>query len=1527
MCRWRGELVVNILILLLITLSASVVRCQDATNGEPTEADAMAGSNPASGSGDMKDEPTTSNSGENFVAIHKDAVGAREQLKPTLRGLSHIAISFLPKTYRFVSVLSATREVVAGVRYDLLVEALDEVQAEVVCSMTVLEKPWLTTESGDKYRLLENSNCTSTEQAATDGVEIVTKLNPIFDPNLKSRQDMSPTRFKDLVSQIIIQKHEQQEKITTEAVDVTSTTEQLKVPELSESSKDVLDQLFLFGSESGKQNLSPASPNQRNPEVAEDTIVPKRAEQPQFGVPATESTPETTTLSLDQQVQSTFEEVFKTHREIQKALDEVIQKGGGRDVQLKYEPVFASLLQQVKTSIDNYYQTVNPNGGEANVDTVAFVVSDNVASSRTTFSAGEVNNRSAGSDEDDQQQQIVSPDFQTSLPPRTESPPARELAPPKIDTVVMQFSDSNSNEQQQQQQQQQQVDVQRTRTREELIREFNADESQQRNKRNPESYSHEHDFYHSPFFGSSSHESHEHYGKPYYGIPQFGYNPYYNPHYRGKRFVQMDLDNTDQEQIDDMEKSLTDAIGMLDRMDADPFKRVLLEVVSLKRINQFTSAIQQKGELYVARVVTANSHCLEEAEDVVKCKRLLIDGSSKFCTLEIRVKDKEVQLVKSECSPHKSAGLLGGHKEIDVQSLEHQQRIQAGLKQYKKGKLKFSKFVIRCGSVQVVAGTIHRYTVDLLDSDDNVVSSCKVKIYTPVGEDPEYKFDCLEVSARRVTRDVERKKLSKTPKVGSPSELTPEEYNKPEHSERVRGILLTSNAANVERKYRIVGATQQLVAGNLYTYRLIFNDDPNKRICKLTSHERPWLKEKSPAEAQKVSFSCPDEDAPSKSRTRRSVCAGCPSGLSPEDLKDDEHIERINKILVATGGVAQKKPEILNATAQVVAGMKYTYFIAYTVENTRRVCKLTSWERPWLGESKDAYVYDSSCDGQDETNNVGKSRQKRHVGAARPLSEVKLQSDEHILRINDILLASGGVKQDKPKIINGTTQVVGGVSYTYYISYPVDEGIERVCYLNSWERPWLKNKDQTKNRKYTFRCDGSDENSLKRQRRHAKKVGGSNELSLEDLKDKSHTERIRAGLVAYNEEKSKSYQDFEILKGSVQLVAGSLYKYTFKVKDEPSVLCKISVWERVWLDTVDQRKYNVKCDGDDDPENEQQQAAAKRSTRSIRPHRDQLEHYSRGIDHARHLFEKFKLRHNRTYQSTLEHEMRFRIFKNNLFQIEQLNKYERGTAKYGITHFADMTSTEYKQRTGLVVPNEQERNLIRNPLAKIDENIHLPEAFDWRDLGAVSPVKNQGSCGSCWAFSVIGNIEGLHQIKAKKLEEYSEQELLDCDTVDNACQGGFMDDAYKAIEKLGGLELESEYPYLAKKQKQCHFNKTLAHVRVKGAVDLPKNETAIAQFLVSNGPVSIGLNANAMQFYRGGISHPWRLLCSKKNLDHGVLIVGYGVKEYPMFNKTLPYWIVKNSWGPKWGEQGYYRVYRGDNTCGVSEMASSAVLE
>ena len=171
----------------------------------------------------------------------------------------------------------------------------------------------------------------------------------------------------------------------------------------------------------------------------------------------------------------------------------------------------------------------------------------------------------------------------------------------------------------------------------------------------------------------------------------------------------------------------------------------------------------------------------------------------------------------------------------------------------------------------------------------------------------------------------------------------------------------------------------------------------------------------------------------------------------------------------------------------------------------------------------------------------------------------------------------------------------------------------------------------------------------------------------------------------------------------------------------------------------------------------------------------------------------------------------------------------------------------------------------------------------------------------------------------------SEQELVDCDKLDQGCNGGLPENAYKAIAKLGGLESEQDYKYDGMDEK-CHFDQSKVQATVTGGVRISQNETEMAQWLVKNGPISIGINANAMQFYMGGVSHPWSFLCSSSGLDHGVLIVGYGVHTTKYTHRVQPYWIVKNSWGPGWGENGYYLVYRGDGTCGVNQMATSAVV-
>ena len=229
----------------------------------------------------------------------------------------------------------------------------------------------------------------------------------------------------------------------------------------------------------------------------------------------------------------------------------------------------------------------------------------------------------------------------------------------------------------------------------------------------------------------------------------------------------------------------------------------------------------------------------------------------------------------------------------------------------------------------------------------------------------------------------------------------------------------------------------------------------------------------------------------------------------------------------------------------------------------------------------------------------------------------------------------------------------------------------------------------------------------------------------------------------------------------------------------------------MWLESQDQRKYNVKCTGDDDTEQQpdikspQQPDAPAPTSVTTAPAVKRRLVRSLKIDddaHVRRMFDKFRHHHRRQYASSMEHEMRFNIFRNNLFKIEQLNKFERGTAKYGVTKFADMTVAEYRAHTGLVVPKHDRANHVGNRVAS-EEDVagvgDLPRSFDWRDHGAVTEVKNQGSCGSCWAFSAVGNVEGLHQIKTKKLESYSEQELIDCDKVDNGCGGGYMDDAFK----------------------------------------------------------------------------------------------------------------------------------------------------
>jgi len=354
-----------------------------------------------------------------------------------------------------------------------------------------------------------------------------------------------------------------------------------------------------------------------------------------------------------------------------------------------------------------------------------------------------------------------------------------------------------------------------------------------------------------------------------------------------------------------------------------------------------------------------------------------------------------------------------------------------------------------------------------------------------------------------------------------------------------------------------------------------------------------------------------------------------------------------------------------------------------------------------------------------------------------------------------------------------------------------------------------------------------------------------------------------------------------------------------------------------------------------------------------------LEDNSVKVSALREAFLQWVEEHKRVYETVEEDMKRMLTWIENHEFIERHNSQEPEPS-YTLGHnaFSDLTNDEFNQLNGLGKysagvdtvarakraaqkrltlgdkdsSSDDEEEAVQRRLgssssdeSKKKKKHKLPKKVDWVSAGAVTGVKNQGQCGSCWAFSAIGALEGAHFLKTGELVSLSEQELLDCDTKDKGCFGGLMDIAFEFDEKGRGVCKEEDYPYEAAKNDSCNKKcEPVDETIVKSFTDVEEGSVKALQKAIVQQPVSIAIQANQMsfQFYKKGIFNNEE--CGEDAvIDHGVLAVGYGSTKG---KKSKDYWVVKNSWGATWGDNGYIKMSRKSKNeygmCSILKMPS-----
>ncbi|XP_060553709.1 procathepsin L-like [Ruditapes philippinarum] len=304
-------------------------------------------------------------------------------------------------------------------------------------------------------------------------------------------------------------------------------------------------------------------------------------------------------------------------------------------------------------------------------------------------------------------------------------------------------------------------------------------------------------------------------------------------------------------------------------------------------------------------------------------------------------------------------------------------------------------------------------------------------------------------------------------------------------------------------------------------------------------------------------------------------------------------------------------------------------------------------------------------------------------------------------------------------------------------------------------------------------------------------------------------------------------------------------------------------------------------------------------------------------------WEAYKVTHKKNYVSKEEESLRRLLWEDNLQYVQSHNlQADRGVHTFwlGMNEYADMGVKEF-----VAVMNGYKHNataVSRCGHYMTPNNIEvsdLPDTVDWRDKGYVTPIKNQGQCGSCWSFSATGSLEGQHFRKTQNLVSLSEKNLMDCSEREgnHGCKGGLMDQAFAYVIQNKGIDTEESYPY-EPRDGLCRFKADNIGATEVSCMDIEhESESDLQKAVAMEGPISVAIDAGhrSFQLYRSGVyKEP---ACSSIRLDHGVLAVGYGSES------GQDYWLVKNSWGTTWGDRGYVMMARNDkNMCGIATQAS-----